>query len=108
MTKLDYLLKQYETVLGWYKQSEEKASFLMTLNTLVVGVVNGLVFIGADNIRTVRFSTPGPSGYCSHYPAWRWSALFFSYFVRCGRDITQLITRCSTASGSGFLATSPR
>jgi Family of unknown function (DUF5706) len=54
MTKLDYLLKQYETVLGWYKQSEEKASFLMTLNTLAVGVVNGLVFIGADNIRTVR------------------------------------------------------
>jgi hypothetical protein len=55
MTKLDCLLKQHETVLGWYKQSEEKASFLMTLNTLVVGVVNGLVFIGADNVRTVRF-----------------------------------------------------
>lgn len=54
MTKLDYLLKQYENVLGWYKQSEEKAKFLVTLNTLVVGVVNGLVFIGADKVRAVR------------------------------------------------------
>ena len=53
MTRLDYLFKQYENVLGWYKQSEEKAKFLVTLNTLVVGVVNGLVFIGADKVRTV-------------------------------------------------------
>jgi hypothetical protein len=54
MTKLEYLLKQYENILGWYKKSEEKAKFLVTLNTLVVGVVNGLVFIGADKIRAVR------------------------------------------------------
>ena len=54
MTKLDYLFKQYENILGWYKQAEEKAKFLVTINTLVVGVVNGLVFIGADKIRNVR------------------------------------------------------
>ena len=54
MTRLEYLLKQYENVLSWYKQSEEKAKFLVTLNTLVVGVVNGLVFIGADKVRTTR------------------------------------------------------
>ena len=54
MTKLEYLLKQYENVLGWYKQSEDKAKFLVTLNTLVVGVVNGLVFIGADKVKAVR------------------------------------------------------
>lgn len=54
MTKLDYLFKQYENILGWYKQSEEKAKFLVTLNTLVVGVVNGLVFIGADKVRAVQ------------------------------------------------------
>lgn len=54
MDKLDYLFKQYENILGWYKQSEEKAKFLVILNTLVVGVVNGFVFIGADKVRAVR------------------------------------------------------
>ena len=54
MTKLEYVFKQYDNVLGWYKQSEEKAKFLVTLNTIVVGVVNGLVFIGADKVRAVR------------------------------------------------------
>src|SRR5262245_5523888 len=54
MSKLEYLLKQYENVLGWYKQSEEKAKFLVTINTLVVGAVNGLVFIGADKVRAAR------------------------------------------------------
>jgi hypothetical protein len=55
MTKLDYLLKQYENLLAWYKQAEEKAKFLVTVNTLVVGAVNGLVFIAADQIMLVRF-----------------------------------------------------
>ena len=54
MTKLEYLLKQYENTLGWYKQSEDKARFVVTVNTLVVGVVNGLVFIGADRVRAVH------------------------------------------------------
>jgi hypothetical protein len=53
MTRLDYLFKQYQNVLGWYKQSEEKAKFLVTLNTVVVGVVNGLVFVGAAKVREV-------------------------------------------------------
>ena len=54
MTKLEYLFKQFETILGWYKQSEEKAKFLVSLNTLGVGVVNGLVFVGADKMRAVQ------------------------------------------------------
>src|SRR5262245_61032605 len=54
MSKLEYLLKQYENFLGWYRQSEEKAKFLVSINTLVVGVVNGLVFIGADKVRNVQ------------------------------------------------------
>ena len=54
MTKLDYLLGQYENILGWYKQSEEKAKFLVTLNTFVVGVVNGLVFVGAEKVRSAQ------------------------------------------------------
>ncbi|MFZ5635904.1 MAG: Pycsar system effector family protein [Pseudomonadota bacterium] len=54
MTRLDYLLKQYENLLGWYRQSEEKARFLVTINTLVVGVANGLVFVGADKVGAVR------------------------------------------------------
>jgi hypothetical protein len=53
MTKLEYLYKQYENILGWYNQSEEKAKFLVTLNTVVLGVVNGLVFIGADRVRAI-------------------------------------------------------
>jgi hypothetical protein len=53
MTRLDYLFRQYENVLGWYKQSEEKAKFIVTVNTLVVGVVNGLVFVAADKVRDV-------------------------------------------------------
>lgn len=53
MTRLDFLFKQYENVLGWYKQSEEKAKFIVTVNTLVVGVVNGLVFVAADKVRDV-------------------------------------------------------
>jgi hypothetical protein len=54
MTKLEYLFKQFETILGWYRQSEDKAKFLVGLNTLVVGVVNGLVFVGADEMRATR------------------------------------------------------
>jgi len=54
MNKLEYLFKQYENILDWYKQAEEKAKFLVTLNTLVIGVVNGLVFIGADKVRAVQ------------------------------------------------------
>src|SRR5262249_43628090 len=54
MTKIDYLFKQFDTILGWYKQSEEKAKFLVGLNTLVVGIVNGLAFVGADKIRATR------------------------------------------------------
>ena len=61
MTRLDYLLRQYENILGWYKQSEDKAKFLVTLNTLVLGVVNGLVFIGADKVRSVRALHTMPS-----------------------------------------------
>jgi hypothetical protein len=54
MTKLDYLFKQYETVLGWYKQIEEKAKSIVSVNTLAVGVVNGPVFIAADKVRAAR------------------------------------------------------
>jgi hypothetical protein len=53
MTRLDYLLSQHSAVLDWYKQSEEKAKFLVTVNTVVVGIVNGLLFVGAEKVRTV-------------------------------------------------------
>lgn len=56
MTRLEYLFRQYDTLLGWYRQSEDKARFLVTLNTLVVGAVNGLVFVGADHLQAVRSS----------------------------------------------------
>ena len=56
MTRLEYLFRQYDTLLGWYRQSEDKARFLVTLNTLVVGAINGLVFVGADHLQAVRSS----------------------------------------------------
>jgi hypothetical protein len=60
MTRLDYLFKQHESIIGWYKQSEEKAKFLVSLNTLAVGVVNGLVFLGADKIKSARLLYTAP------------------------------------------------
>jgi hypothetical protein len=45
MTRLEYLNHQNEAILDWYKQSEEKARFLITINTVVAGIVNGLVFL---------------------------------------------------------------
>jgi len=54
MTRLDYLLKQYKNILAWYDQSENKAKYLVTINTLVVGATNGLVFVGADKVGAVR------------------------------------------------------
>jgi len=50
MTRIEYIFSQYANILDWYKQSESKSNFLVTVNTLVVGVVNGLVFVGADKI----------------------------------------------------------
>jgi len=50
MTKIDFLLRQVDTTLAWYKQSEDKAKFLVTINTAVVGVsTSGLVFVSSDN-----------------------------------------------------------
>jgi len=54
MTKIDYLFKQFDTVYEWYKRAEDKAGLLIGLNTLALGVVNGLVFVGAGEVRAVR------------------------------------------------------
>lgn len=54
MSKIEYLFRQLDTLLAWYRQAEEKAKFLVGVNTLAVGVVNALVFVGADDIGQVR------------------------------------------------------
>ena len=54
MDRLEYLNKQYENILGWYKQSEQKAKFLLTVNTFAAGLVNGLVFVAADKLAVIR------------------------------------------------------
>jgi len=51
MTKSDFLLRQLESTLGWYRQSEDKAKFLVAINTTVVSVTSGLVFVAADRAR---------------------------------------------------------
>jgi hypothetical protein len=35
------MYKQYDTFFEWYQQSEDKAKFLVTASTFMVGVVNG-------------------------------------------------------------------
>ncbi|MDP2619113.1 MAG: DUF5706 domain-containing protein [Hyphomicrobiales bacterium] len=54
MERVDYLFKQYENILDWYKQAESKSTLLHTINGLLVGAVNGLVFVGADKVKAVR------------------------------------------------------
>jgi len=54
MTRLEFLFSQHGNILDWYKQSETKSSFLVTINTLVVGVVNALVFVGVDKVALVK------------------------------------------------------
>ena len=48
MTKTDFLLRQVDSTLTWYKHSEDKAKFLVAINTAVVGVVSSLVFVSSD------------------------------------------------------------
>jgi hypothetical protein len=50
MSRLEYLKQQYEAILDWYKQSEEKAQFLVTINTVIAGIVNGLVFLAPEEL----------------------------------------------------------
>jgi hypothetical protein len=54
MTRLEYLLHQFETVSEWYRRAENKARFAIGLDTVLLGVVNGLVFVGADEARAPR------------------------------------------------------
>jgi len=54
MDRLTYLFKQYDTILGWYKQAEAKSTILHAINGLLVGVLNGLVFVGVDKVSGLR------------------------------------------------------
>jgi hypothetical protein len=53
MTKVDFLLRQVDTTLVWYKQSEDKAKFLVTINTAVVTVASSLIFVSSGNPQAV-------------------------------------------------------
>lgn len=54
MTRLEYLLRQSEAVGEWYRRAEDKARFVIGLDTVLLGVVNGLVFVGAEEARAAR------------------------------------------------------
>jgi hypothetical protein len=62
MTKAEFLFAQLDTTLGWYKQSEEKAKFLVTINTAVVGIANGLLVINAPKGQGYSPVLEGPVG----------------------------------------------
>jgi hypothetical protein len=54
MSQLEYLFKQYETVLGWYRQAESKGTLLHAINGALVAALNGLVFVGAEKLKNVH------------------------------------------------------
>lgn len=54
MSQLEYLFKQYETILGWYRQAESKGALLHAINGALVAALNGLVFVGADKFKNVH------------------------------------------------------
>jgi hypothetical protein len=60
LNRLEYLNRQHENMLGWYRQSEEKARFVVTINTFAAGIINGLVFIAVDKISAAKavYTTP--------------------------------------------------
>ncbi len=54
MDRLTYLFKQYDNILDWYKQAESKSAFLHAVNGILVGALNGLVFVGVDKVHDLR------------------------------------------------------
>jgi hypothetical protein len=90
MDRLEYLSNQYENILGWYKQSEEKARFLVTINTFAAGIINGLVFIASDKVPKMgaMYTTPV------------WSLVFVSAVALIGSYI--LILRAVWARHRGW------
>jgi Pycsar effector protein len=62
MEKVDFLLRQVDTTLAWYKQSEDKAKFLVTINTAVSGIASSLVFVSADKAQAAGKLLTGQVG----------------------------------------------
>jgi hypothetical protein len=54
MSQLEYLFKQYETILGWYRQAESKGTLLHAINGALVAALNGLVFVGAEKFKNLH------------------------------------------------------
>ncbi len=48
MGQLDYLFKQYDNILGWYRQAESKATLLHAINGALVAGISGLVFVNPE------------------------------------------------------------
>jgi hypothetical protein len=98
MTRIEYLFRQFETIYEWYKRAEDKAGLLIGLNTLALGVVNGLVFVGADGIRAAQGLYTPVIG----------ALLACRCCARCARDTMLAMSRPSRPRGYGFSATLPR
>jgi hypothetical protein len=59
MTKIDFLFRQVDTMLVWYKQSEDKTKFLITINTAVVTVASSLVFVSSGKTHAAELLLDG-------------------------------------------------
>jgi hypothetical protein len=60
MTKIEFLFRQLDATVAWYKQAEDRGKFLIGLNALLVGVLDALIFVGTERIQAVRtaYTTP--------------------------------------------------
>ena len=48
MRQLDYLFKQYDNILGWYRQAESKTTLLHAIYGALVAGFSGLVFVSPE------------------------------------------------------------
>jgi hypothetical protein len=53
MNRPEFLGKQYENILGWYRQAEDKSKFLVTINTFAGGLVNALLLVASNKVARV-------------------------------------------------------
>jgi Family of unknown function (DUF5706) len=62
MDKIEFLQRQLTQTVEWYSRCEEKAKFLVTIDTVVVSVASSLIFVGADDAASTDALLDGPVG----------------------------------------------
>lgn len=61
MTRHEFLTARLAETLAWYRHCEEKAKFVIAINTTLVSVFAGLVFVAGD--KRMQVLAPAPRGW---------------------------------------------